>query len=176
MPSFHAPGTRKGNVSWIGRGSIDGRRYEVALPEATSRRSAERCWARFAAEVRSGAAAEARERAPKPVLTLADAIAQYEAADERSGAQAAFLEPIKADEIARILLADLTIADIHKAAHRLYPGRKASTKNRNCVSVIGAVVHYAHACGWMHWLAIKRFKEDKPPPRRPPGLRIPDHR
>ena len=50
MVKLYAPGTRKRNATYVARGSIGGRQYEIAT-HATDARSARRVWAAFAAKV-----------------------------------------------------------------------------------------------------------------------------
>lgn len=51
------------------------------------------------------------------------------------------------------------------AANKLYPGSAGSTRNRNAVTPIGAVMHYAAENGLCPYVRMKKFKEKEPEPR-----------
>lgn len=159
MLKLIAPGRRKGNRFWIARGTVAGKEVEFSTREIDKGRAKIRAEQVFAELL-------ARNSLPDPgeVKTFRQAAQAYTAWRNPGW-----------DEIQRInrLIADLgdyeipamTTADLVACADRLYPGHKASSRNRLVITPAGAILHYAAEQGWRSWLRIRRFKEATPETR-----------
>jgi integrase len=77
------------------------------------------------------------------------------------GGEARFLAPAL-DYFAGWELRHITPAAIRKAASDIYPGTSASTRNRQGIVPVQAVVNHAHQQGWCPPIRVKRFPERKP--------------
>jgi len=167
---LYAPGERGRNRSYVARGSIAGRQYEITTGE-TDKRAAKAAWDRFRRGVLDELARQRDEPDEPPVPTLADLIELYRAARRPSKADAGFLDIIAADEALAHAPADqIRQADIEAAARRLYPRATPATLNRQVVTPISAVLHWAAESDFVPYRRFRRFKEPKPPARTPaPG-------
>jgi len=158
---LYAPGTRKGNRTYVARISAGGRRLEANLFTA-DRRVAERRAKELAERYRGQPGGEAGR--PR---TFADVAEHYLAAKGDPPRTAAFLDKLKADELGRAQIGAITSGDIAAAAHRLYPGTGNATKNRAAIVPAAAVLHYAAEQGWCAWVKVRKLEEAAPPTRRP---------
>ena len=166
MVKFYPPGTRKGNRTYVARGYVGGRQYEV-VTDAKNARTAQKYWSVFRDEVLSDAQkrrGESRRGTPK---TFGDAIDRYKESQSPSKTDEKYLDIINTDAIAGELLDDVRSADVSALANKLYPNGKASTKNRSIVAPCAAVLHFAAANEWVSYRVVSRFKEPEPEPRRP---------
>ena len=156
-----APGKRKGNRHYIIRGTVDGQRLEIATHTA-DKGTAERNAPKLVAD----ALAEAAQRDPDQELSFEEAARLY----------IAFRLPRKVDRqrieklvvVLRKPVKKIVHADLVAAANDLYPGMKASTKNRNAMRPAAAILHYAAKNGWRDWLRIELFAEPRPGNRAAP--------
>jgi integrase len=158
---LYAPGTRKGNRSWVARVSVDGRRAEVST--ATTNKAAAQRWAR---EFERKLALEGRTPRPGEEVAFAYAAEKYlEYRDDPGGARGR-AERVRVARLVAVLgrkrLSDITQADLVDAARKLYPDRAPATLNREALRPAAAILHYAESCGWCPWLRVRLFKEPKP--------------
>jgi len=157
MPEFFKPGTRKGNKFYIVRGYIDGRRYEIAT-KSRNKAGAEDHWEDAKRLVRTQRTQNTHPKEP----TFAHAVDLYRKANPHlSKNDDTFIESLR-DHLGNRLLSELTQADIHGAAHALYPGCLPQTKNRNALTPAASVLHYAADSNLMPWMRIKKFRETDP--------------
>lgn len=164
MVKLYAPGTRKGNRTYIARGYVAGQQFEINT-HATNARAAQRAWLEF----RTKAFADRKGREPRrgaPTL-FADAIAEYIAARRPSARDQAFLARISSDTLANMRLEDVRPVDIQTAANRLYPNNATSTRNRAVIVPGAAVLHFANRNEWIPYRVVEKFREPEPEARRP---------
>lgn len=57
--------------------------------------------------------------------------------------------------------------DVTQMAHALYPTAKNSTKNRQALSPVRAVIMHGYERGWCNPIRIRSFKEERPHRRKP---------
>jgi integrase len=150
MPSYSAPGTRKGNRHWIIRGYVQATQYEVTAPKAKNKRDARAHWENFSAAIR-------RSDPVSEGLTFTDAVRHYEETGERSRAQSNFIKPLEA-EIGDVLVDTISPGDVLALGRKLYPRARASTINRNVVSVVAAVINRSARDGRCRWFRAERLK------------------
>ncbi len=158
MPTYYPPGKRRGHPFIVVRGWIDGDQHEVRTNSLSKKgeRGAEAYWENYKRGVRAErGAAPTRETA-----TFDDAVALY-----RQNRDLSVNEGIKRLEkhFAGHLLASISLADLHSAAHCLYPGCKPQTKNRQALRPAGAILHYAAKNELCDWMCIECFEERDPP-------------
>lgn len=174
----YAPGTRKGNSTWIARGKDQfGRWFEKALPAACPHERAARRLADAVLELRnSNTPAPAVEPEPDPPppdpddRSFAAAAANYIAWRKPSKADRKRLDRLKADPtIGPIHVGALGTDHVVSFTKTFLEGRKASTLNREAVRPYAAVLHYAADNKWCEWTRIRLFVEDwtEPKPAAP---------
>lgn len=156
-----APGKRRGNRFWIARGRVAGKLREFST-NTTDKISAERIALDAAAKI----AADTERTSPER-MTFRMAAIEYEKFAPPKGATGARIKRL-ADHFGDKAIRKITHADLVTAADVLYPGKKASTKNRCVIAIAGAVLHYAASNKWCEYLRIPRFKEPKPVTRTVP--------
>lgn len=153
------PGTRRGNTTYIVRGTVAGRRFEVRS-DAKTREAADQ-WA-----IRFLSAFERQSPAAGPALTFAQAAQAY----------IALKRPRRDDEKNILLLGrwfgskpitEIVGADLVAAAHALKPAVSDATKNRAIITPGSAVLHYAEEQGWCSYRRHRRLKVSRRSPRRP---------
>jgi integrase len=167
MPTIYRPGTRKGNRTFIVRGSIDGRQREIAT-DATNARDAARAWDRFAAAIRQ------RRQTARTFAALADA---WMLARQASANDQRYVERLKAawlastgDTFGALPVAAVRPMHIDEAARTLYPHGAAATKNRQVYAPAAAILHYAAENGLRDYIVVRKLREPEPAARRPlPG-------
>lgn len=156
MPlKLYAPGTRKGNIFWLARGVINGRRYEVSCKTA-DRAAAQR----FAAELEARIWAKGGEPA-NAVVTFAHAARQYQEAIRPDKGDRKFIADL-IGHMGHRDLASIAPGDFLIAANILRPGTKPSTKNRCVVTPGAAIMHFAAEQGWCAYLRIRKLREPRP--------------
>ncbi len=133
MPTFYKPGTRRKNRHWIARGRIQGREYEPSFAEARNKRDCQEAWDKFKRDIREGNTA-------RTAPTFSNAVNHYEKTGKRSVAQMGFARTLET-ELGPMLLDFIRPGHIRAMALKLYPGRKASTLNRNVLRVASAVIN-----------------------------------
>ena len=162
MPSFYRPGSRKGNRTWVVRGSVGGRQYEIAT-SATNKRAADDEWQRFRAAVEADAAAKRRADQPltRETATVADAINLYLDATRPGARTEAALLAIKRDPLGRALLSDVGAEDLQDAAKRIKPGSPAA-QNRWVIVPAAAALHLAARKKLAPYVMPAKVKEAAP--------------
>lgn len=60
--------------------------------------------------------------------------------------------------------------DIRLMAETLYPNATGATRNRCAVTPARAVLLHAYDRGWRDLIRVRRFKEDKPEPKKPASI------
>lgn len=143
---FYAPGTRKGNRTYIVRASVNGRQVEKVL-EATKLPNAKKEAGDFLASIRG--------RAPDEIVTFEYAARAY----------MAFKKPRKDDErwIERLIaymgardVREIKSDDIRQAADALCPHVLPETKIRYVYTPASAILHYAAEQDWCVYRRIRR--------------------
>lgn len=168
MPSYHAPGSRKGNRTWTVRGYVDGSQREIATT-ARDRRGAESQWLAFVDALRAS-------RQPADPLSFR-AIADGWARGRRAGkADLRRLDRLCAVEIqvagrpARfgdLRVGEIRQSHVHAAAQALFPTQSNATRNREAVVPAATVLHAAAEDELIGWLRIRKFRENEPARPRP---------
>lgn len=116
-------------------------------------------------EFRPGNAVAAHHLNPptaKTQRTFADAAVSY----VEHGGEGRYLPPIL-ERFGDLPLHDIHPFEIRKLAEELYPDHQNSTKNRQGIAPIRAVMIHAYERGWCGLVRIKRFKEEKPRRKKP---------
>jgi integrase len=160
--TLHAPGSRKGNRTYIVRAYVNGSRIEKVLA-ATARTVAKEEAERFLDSIKGGPA-----DAP---VTFADAARAY----------LQFRRPRKEDEtkVERLIaffgdrpVADVTGADLVAAAEHLLPRAANATRNRSVIVPASAVLHYAAEQRWCPYARHRRLPVSRRSTRKPasPGV------
>ena len=162
--TVYPPGSRKGNRHWLARVYLGTEEWEFVLEAARDRRAA-RCLAgEFEAAKRLGH----RVPATAAAKTFAEIAARYRAARRPGRDERRYIARLE-DLLGARPVAGLAAADIHAAAHVLYPNAKAATKNRQVVAPAAAILHFGSE-NWpalCPYLTIRRLKEAEPERPRP---------
>lgn len=155
------PGKRKGNRFYLVRGSVDGQRFEITT-STTDKAKAERDAPTLVADYLAVGAEEQRDIDPA-ILTFEQACRVYIAkgVPRREERRLEKLYPVMGSKRLR----GIVEADIVAAANTLHPHDTNQTKNRNVVTPVSSVLHYAAKNKWRDWLRIERFREPKPKTR-----------
>lgn len=135
MPTFYAPGTRKGNRFYVVRGSINGREREIPT-ETRDKRVAQRAWDAFKAAVKERERTEPEPCAPATFGSVADA---YLSVATRSKSDRRYIKRL-VGRLGAMPIGSVTQMDVHAAA-ALYPDGTAATRNRQAVAPAAAVLH-----------------------------------
>lgn len=167
MPTFYKPGTRKGNRTYVVRGSVSGREYEITT-DTTNKRTAQGQWDRFAR------AARQHRDLPPTFGRVAD---MYMQAKQSSANDQRYIERLKAayipsadKRLEEIPIKDVRRMHIDEAASSLYPKGAASTKNRQAYVPAASILHYAAENELRDYIVVRKLREDDPESRRPlPG-------
>jgi integrase len=152
------PGSRKGNTTWIIRGTLGGRRREVdtkARHEAAARRFAEDL------ERSLDAAGADLQRGH---VTFSQAADLYLSAAPRSKNEVRYVEKLKV-YFRNKLIDRIRGRHISQAASDLYPTAAPETKNRQVFTVVAAILHHAAEEDLCAWLRVKKLEESDPAPR-----------
>lgn len=169
MPTYYAPGTRKGNDAWIVRGYVNGEQYEIRAEKARNQKQAEAAWQDFASDTRREQRDADRDR---ETATFDWAVDEFIASRES-------LEP-RYDRDLRALrtqfagwpLHRLTGEDLKAAAIQMRPGQLPQTRNRHVMIPAGAVLHYMARRRLCDHIKVPLFDETDPsrPITRPDEL------
>ena len=151
------PGTRKGNRTWLARGTVDGRQFEKVL-EATTRADAEKEAERFVASIQG--------YRPGQVVTFEQAARAYVEFRRPRRDDAKWIERIIKWMGARPV-AELVGADLIAAAHVLCPKASNETKNRNVITPASAILHYAAEQRWCTYSRHRRLPTSRISKRKP---------
>jgi integrase len=169
MPKVYAPGTRR-NRSWVVRGWVDGKSYEITSKEARNARAALKAWDDFKSLVRQRDASVDTKR-PKRFREVADAWKigrNVSTNDKRYVAKLndAWLEA-NGCKFGDLLVADVLPMHLEAAAAVAYPNAKPATVNRQVYVVAAAVLHYAAENKMRDYIVVRKRREPDPDPRRP---------
>jgi len=93
--------------------------------------------------------------------TFADAAASY----AEHGGETRHLAKV-VNEIGDVQLDQIVPFDVSQLALRLFPSCSNSTRNRMVITPIGAVLNHAHERGWGPVVRLRRFKVDRPAPKK----------
>lgn len=138
MPTYYAPGRRKGNETWIVRGYINGKQYEIAT-DARNKKQAEAAWQDFAADTRREQRDAVRDR---ETATFDWACDEYLASRPSLNNQYKKHIGLLRSHFAGWFLKDMTPEDIYAAAYKLKPGLKPQTQQQQIVGPAATVMHY----------------------------------
>lgn len=161
MPTFYAPGTRKGNRFYIVRGSVLGREYEINSYK-TDKKDARAAWESFAEAVEKD-----NKLRPRALKTFGDVADAYLAASSRSARTKRYVERLKKDPISDLRIEEVRYSDVLAAANRICTNHLPQSKNRIVLKPAAAILHFAEADELRGPLRVKRFKEQEPETRRP---------
>ncbi len=138
MPTYYPPGKRKGNETFVVRGYINGKQYEIAT-DAGNKREAEKAWGDFASDTRR----EQRDAIRDQTTATVDwACEEYLESHPNVGDQYRKNVQRFGEHFTGWLLSNVTAQDIYDAAHKIAPNTKPQTKNARVVTPAAAVMHY----------------------------------
>jgi integrase len=166
-----APGRRKNNPYWLARGQhpVTGRSVEISTK--TRDKTAAR---RFAQEIWIGLAKSSPPRPGEAISfeRMARLYAEFKDLDldePKANPGRTRDEAIRLTRLISIIggdmISDIGQARIVEVANHLCPGLSPATKNRDVVTPIAAVLHYAAECEYRPWLRVRRFREAQPETR-----------
>lgn len=151
------PGTRKGNRTWLARGTVDGRRFEKIL-EAKTRPTAEAEAEIFIASLRAVG--------PDTIVPFEDAADAYMAGKDLGKQEVAYVKRLKTHfhgtPVGEILGTHLTAA-----AHALAHGTSNSNKNRAVITPGSSILHFASEQGWCQERRFRRLPTSRRSNRKP---------
>ncbi len=159
MPTYYAPGKRKGNKAYIVRGWAGGRQREIRT-STRDKKVAERVWR----DLKKRADRERDELHPRTPQTFRDAALRYLAFRKPDGQEPQYIDKLCA-VIGSLDLASIQQHDLIEAANALYAGRAPATINRQALVPAAAILHYAAENGWRTWIRVKKLKEKRPETR-----------
>lgn len=164
--TLYPPGTRKGNATWICRGTACGKAREVASDrgDEAGEAGAWEWWRDYCATLcrQSGPVRTDRPR------TLAELMDAWIAVNRPTRTRERYFLRLRNDPVAGpIPLSDVTEHDLRTAAQRLYPNCKGQTLNGCGLGPWKTALDYAARQGWCAPILVKRFAEQPVAPRRP---------
>lgn len=174
MPSFSPPGTRKGNKKWIVRGRVDGAPYEITT-DARTKKEAQREWELFAADIRASDCKNS-DAAAAGEWNFKDALIHYKTSGDRSPEQIGFIERLISRHIdiaatsmplKKAPLSQIRPGAVRKLVIKAYAKAANSTRNRQGVGPIRAVINCAAEDDHCPAIKIKPFPETRRAKRRP---------
>ncbi len=133
--------------------------YDLTVDGHRERKSTRTTDRKLAEEIASRREHELRRAAvygPDSVLTFAVATDSYLAA----GKSDRFIAPVF-EHFEKWRVRDITAGDIQEAARKLYPLAGPATRNRQCLSVVQAIINHSALAGLCPPIRVKRFKEPK---------------
>jgi integrase len=139
MPTYYAPGTRRGNKTWVVRGHVAGEQYEIRPEKARNKREAEKAWQDFAADTRRDQRDANRTR---ETATFDWACDEYLTANPDVGETYAKNVRALKDHFYNWPLVTMTTEDIYMAAAKICGDVKPQTKNARVITPAAAVLHY----------------------------------
>lgn len=140
-----APGTRKGNRTWVARGTVDGHRVEKVLG-ATTRSGAKEEAERFFRKLEG--------HRPGDVVGFTDAADAYVASRNLGKQDIQCVERLK-DYFGARPVGDIIGAHLIAAAHVLADGTSSANKNRAVITPASSILHYAAE---QDWCVARRFR------------------
>lgn len=151
------PGSRKANPFFIVVGWWNGRPFERSL-KTKDPDEAQLRYHELMVEL-------GRQKASGAVrFTFADAAALYKEVARPSERWAKEIDAVM-EIFGRREAASIRNEDISRAALKLYPRAMNSTRNRNVLVPVAAVLHFAAKDNRIPWLRVQKFKEETPEPR-----------
>lgn len=154
---FFAPGTRKGNRTYVVRGQSNRRQVEKVLA-ATKLADAKKEAEQFFGNIKG--------REPGAVITFSEAARAFLASKRLGKQDLAYVE-----RLVRFFgdkpVSDMVGADLMTAAHALCPRTSDSNKNRAVIGPASSILHYAAEQGWCADRRHRRLKVSRRSPRRP---------
>lgn len=154
---LYAPGTRKGNRTYVVRAWVNGRQVEKVL-EATKRTDA--------ADEADEVLAVLKGRDPSELVTFRQAAESYKAAKRLRKQDLSYVARLQGYFGSRPVR-DIVGADLIAAAHTLADGTRDSNKVRAVITPASSILHYAAEQGWCperrhRRLAVSRRSNRKP--------------
>lgn len=141
---------RKGTVNWYFRGSINGVEFERST-RTPDRSEARRIMTRFAFEQQQ------KLLQNRETITFADAAHRYRSFGKGENR---FLD-VLVEELGHLNVDEIGQAEIDEVALNRYPGRKASTINRQVYTPVSAVLKHAAASGYCRSIPLRRPKQPR---------------
>jgi len=154
---YYAPGTRKGNRTYVVRGYVNGQQVEKVL-EATKLSDAKKEAGDFFAAIRG--------RAPDEIVTFRNAAAAFSEAKRLGKQDVAYIKRLVAFFGDRPVT-EIVGADLIAAAHALGHGTTDANKNRAVITPGSAILHYASDQGWCQVRRFRRLSVSRRSPRKP---------
>lgn len=151
------PGTRKGNKTWVARGTVDGQQFEKVL-EATTRPNAETETLKFLRDTQGVA--------PGAVITFERAADAYLDGKRLGKQDVAYIDRLKRFFRGRPV-AEMIGADLTSAAHALAGGTSDANKNRAVIGPASSILHFAAEQGWCTDRRHRRLKTSRLSKRKP---------
>jgi len=154
---FYAPGSRKGNRTFVVRGPSNGRQVEKVLA-ATKLADAKKEAEQFFAAIKG--------REPGAVVSFREAAHAFLQGKRLGKQDLAYI-----DRLVRFfgdkLVGDMIGSDLTTAAHALCPRTSDSNKNRAVIGPASSILHFAAEQGWCADRRHRRLKVSRRSPRRP---------
>jgi integrase len=154
MPTFYPPGTRKSNKTYIVRGRVGGRQYEITT-EAGNERAAKAAWEDFASETRREQRDANRDR---NTATFDWACDEY--LSTRPQLTRNYVRSVNnlRSYFAGWFLKDMTADDVYTAAHKMLPMAKPQTHNSQVLIPAGAILHQMARRGLCNHIVLSMKK------------------
>jgi integrase len=170
MPTYYPPGTRKSNKTYIVRGRVNGRQYEITT-EVGNERAAKAAWEDFASETRREQRDTNRDR---DTATFDWACDEY--LSTRPKLSRDYVRHVNnlRSYFAGWFLKDITADDVYTAAHKMRPMAKPQTHNSQVLIPAGAILHQMARRGLCNHivLSMKKPRGVKRPVTYPSDLEI----
>lgn len=155
--TLYAPGTRKGNRTWLARGTVDGHRFEKVL-ESTTRADAKEEARRFVRKLEG--------YRPPQVVTFEYAARAYVEFRRPRPDDLKWIERL-IRFMGKRAIVEMVGADLVAAANALCPTVSNETKNRNVITPASAILHYAAEQRWCTYSRHRRLPVSRRSKRRP---------
>jgi len=165
MPTYYAPGKRKGNRTYVVRGYVNDEQVEKVL-EATKLTDAKKEWGNFAANIRG--------RAPDEIVTFEHAARAYMAWKKPRRDDAKWIEKL-IGWMGQRDVREIKSDDIRQAADALCPHVQPETQVRYVYTPASAILHYAAEQDWCAYRRIRRpsfSRRSKRSPARDSTMRM----
>ncbi len=154
---YYAPGTRKGNRTYVVRGSVNGQQFEKVLA-ATTRPAAKEEARRFVRKLEG--------RKPGEVVTFDDAADAYLEGKNLGKQDLAYVERVRR-HFKGAAVADMIGAHLTAAAHALANGTSNANKNRAVITPASSILHFASEQGWCAERLFRRLPVSRRSTRKP---------
>lgn len=155
--TLYAPGTRKGNRTFVARGTVDGHRFEKVL-EATARADAKEEARRFVRKLEG--------HRPGQVVTFAAAADAYVASRNLGRQDIQCVARLKA-YFQATPVGEIIGANLITAAHILADGTSNANKNRSVITPASSILHYAAEQNWCIQRTLRRLPVSRRSNRKP---------